>query len=187
MSLGWSRFLLGIFAIRKVIRLPPFYPIRLRQRLVRHGRIAPLAGVTLAACLNAGTASALDFTFTFSGTGSPTSPATVTGLISGLLDNTNDQKIGLTTTITSATNTPAGGWLVYQIGSGTGIDVSGGLIIYSDLQSNDSSTLSVLTLYIPGLSRLNGLLSGMNNSSSTASLWFSHLPPLHPRLLSLVP
>jgi hypothetical protein len=95
MSLGWSRFLLGIFAIQKVIRLPPFCPLRLRQRLVRHGHIAPLAGVTLAACLNAGTASALEFTFTFSGTGSPTSPATVTGLISGLLDNTNDQKIAL--------------------------------------------------------------------------------------------
>jgi len=187
MSLGWSRFLLGIFAIQKVIRLPPFCPLRLRQQLVRHGRIAPLAGVTLAACLNAGTASALEFTFTFSGTGSPTSPATVTGLISGLLDNTNDQKIALTATTTSATTTPAEGWPVYQTGSGTGIDVSGGLITYSDLQSNDSSTLSVLTLYIPGLSRLNGFLSGMSNSSSTASLWFSHLPPLHPRQLSLVP
>jgi hypothetical protein len=85
----------------------------------------------LAACLQAGAASALSFNFSFTGTGNPTSPATVTGIVDGLVDNLNDQKYGLLITITSATNTPSGGWTVftdYGDGEGEGFDVSGGQV-----------------------------------------------------------
>jgi len=92
-------------------------------------RPAMMSGVVLTAALNAGGAFALDFNFTFSGGGSPTNPATVTGLISGLVDNTNNQKSGLTVTITSATNGPAGGVPSFtNYVAFDGLDVSNGII-----------------------------------------------------------
>ena len=99
---------------------------RLKQLMVRCGVGAAL----LAACLQAGAASALSFNFSFTGTGNPTSPATVTGVVDGLVDNLNDQKYGLLITITSATNTPSGGWTVFtDYADGEGFDVSGGQVI----------------------------------------------------------
>ncbi len=93
-----------------------------------------MSGVVLTAALNAGGAFALDFNFTFSGGGSPTNPATVTGLISGLVDNTNNQTSGLTVTIKSATNGPAGGFPLFTNYSfGEGIDVSNGIVTDSKI------------------------------------------------------
>lgn len=99
---------------------------RLKQLMVRCGVGAAL----LATCLQAGAASALSFNFSFTGTGNPTSPATVTGIVDGLVDNLNDQKYGLLITITSATNTPSGGWTVFTnyYADGEGFDVSGGQV-----------------------------------------------------------
>ena len=93
-----------------------------------------MSGVMLTAALNAGGAFALDFNFTFSGGGAPTNPATVTGLISGLVDNTNNQTSGLTVTITSATNGPVGGFPLFTNYTGyQGIDVSNGIITDSQI------------------------------------------------------
>ncbi|MCX5967068.1 MAG: hypothetical protein NTV57_05380 [Cyanobacteria bacterium] len=82
--------------------------------------------------LHAGAASALSFNFTFSGTGTPNNPATVTGIVDGLIDNTNNQRTGLALTIASATNTPPGGWPVFTdanyVSPGDGFDVSGGQV-----------------------------------------------------------
>lgn len=92
-------------------------------------RPAMMSGVVLTAALNAGGAFALDFNVTFSGGGSPTNPSTVTGLISGLVDNTNNQTSGLTVTITSATNGPAGDFPLFtNYIFGEGNDVSNGII-----------------------------------------------------------
>lgn len=71
------------------------------QRLI--GR-SVFGGALVMSCLQAGAASALSFNFTFTGNGFPTDPATVTGVVDGLVDNLNDQKTGLTVTITSASN-----------------------------------------------------------------------------------
>ena len=103
---------------------------RLKQLMVRCGVGAAL----LATCLQAGAASALSFNFSFTGTGNPTSPATVTGIVDGLVDNLNDQKYGLLITITSATNTPSGGWTVFtNYAGGEGFDVSGGQVTGVDI------------------------------------------------------
>lgn len=94
------------------------------------GRAAVGAGL-LATCLQAGAASALSFNFTFSGGGNPASPTTVTGVVSGLVDNTSNQKSGLTVTISSATNTPSGGWSTFSFADyllGDGFDVFGGAV-----------------------------------------------------------
>ena len=89
----------------------------------------------LTAALNAGGAFALDFNLTFSGTGIPTSLATVSGLISGLFDNMNDQTPGLSVTITSATNTPAKGWPTFSNDhGGDGFDVSAGAVTGVNMQ-----------------------------------------------------
>ena len=97
----------------------------------RTGRAA-LGAALLMSSLHAGAASALSFNFTFSGTGTPNNPATVTGIVDGLIDNTNNQRTGLTLTITSATNTPPGGWPVFTdanyVSPGDGFDVSGGQV-----------------------------------------------------------
>ena len=98
---------------------------RLKQLMVRCGVGAAL----LAACLQAGAASALSLNFSYTGTGNPTSPATVTGIVDGLADNLNDQKYGILITITSATNTPSDGWTVFtNYAEGEGFDVSGGQV-----------------------------------------------------------
>ncbi|MEB3259270.1 MAG: hypothetical protein VKP63_01430 [Cyanobacteriota bacterium] len=86
--------------------------------------------------LNAGMASALDFNFTFSGNGNPTDPAVVSGLITGLVDNVSNQK-NVTISITSATNSPAGGWPTFTGSnwvSEDGFDVVGGLITEVDVK-----------------------------------------------------
>ncbi|MCX5954474.1 MAG: hypothetical protein NTZ40_13490 [Cyanobacteria bacterium] len=56
--------------------------------------------------------------------------ATASGIVDGLVDNLNDQKYGLLITITSATNTPSGGWTVFTnyYADGEGFDVSGGQV-----------------------------------------------------------
>lgn len=83
----------------------------------------------LAACLQAGAASALSFNFSFTGTGNPISPATLTGIVDGLVDNLNDQKYGLSITIASATNKLPGGWAVLNnFVLGERFDVSGGQV-----------------------------------------------------------
>jgi hypothetical protein len=84
-------------------------------------------------CLHAGNASALDFTFSFEGDGFPiTTTSTVTGLISGLLDNTMNQTSGVTVSITSSTNFVSGYPLPVftssNLLSGTGLNVSNGVI-----------------------------------------------------------
>jgi hypothetical protein len=102
-------------------------PHRLK-RLTAHGAVG---AALLASCLQAGAASALSFNFSYSGTGSPVTPATVTGIVEGLVDNLNNQTSGLTITITSSTNTPVGGWPVATDGAylvGDGFDVSGGQV-----------------------------------------------------------
>ena len=100
-----------------------------------------MGGVVLTAALNAGGAFALDFNFTYSGNGFPTNPSTVTGVISGLVDNINDQTSGITVTTTSATNTPAGGWPAFSTYiSGEGFDVSAGAITGVDIQFTDGGS-----------------------------------------------
>jgi hypothetical protein len=83
----------------------------------------------LAACLQAGAASALSFNLSFTGTGFPDSPATVTGIVDGLIDNTNNQTSGLTVTITSATNGLSGTIFTdANYNSGEGFDVAAGQV-----------------------------------------------------------
>lgn len=95
---------------------------------------AAFGAALLMTCLQAGAASALSFNFSFTGTGIPTSPATVTGIVDGLVDNVNSQTTGLTFTITSATNTPTLGWSTFSTyGGGSGIDVSGGQVTVADV------------------------------------------------------
>ena len=104
---------------------------RLKQLTVR----CAFGAALLATCLQAGAASALSFNFSFASSGDPSdpsgpiTPATVTGIVAGLVDNLNDQKSGLSFTITSSTNTVFGGWDVFTTYYvGTGFDVSGGQI-----------------------------------------------------------
>jgi hypothetical protein len=94
-------------------------------RLVR----AAVGASLLVACLQAGAASTLSFTFSFSGIGSPVTPSTVTGIVDGLIDNTSDQITGLTVTIDSATNGPT--CIVFtdaDYNVGEGFDVESGQI-----------------------------------------------------------
>ncbi len=110
-------------------------PHRLK-RLMAHGAVGT---ALLAISLHAGDASALGFTFTFTGIGTPIDPGTVTGIVDGLVDNLNDQKTGLTLTITSSTNTPSGGWNAFtQYIGGNGFDVSGGQVIGVDIAYTNS-------------------------------------------------
>ena len=133
-----------------------------------------MSGVVLTAALNAGGAFALDFTFTFSGTGHPTTPATVTGLISGLVDNTNNQTSGLTVTITSATNGPAGGFPLFSNHIfGEGIDVSNGMITDSlILFDTDQINLGLRTGPLNS-SNLDAKNFTFSNQSFTNSLVFT--------------
>ncbi len=124
--------------------------------------------VLLASCLHVGAAQALSFNFSFNGTGSPTSPATVTGTVSGLVDNLNDQTTGLTVTITSATNTPVGGWPTFidaNYQNGDGFDVSGGLVTGVNISyaSLDNSKL----LFLGNQGGIFGYPLSLRNSNST--------------------
>jgi hypothetical protein len=118
------------------MNLSQFSLSRFRQQSTRNGLKLTLVGATLATCLSAGAASALDFTFSFSGDGS------VTGLIQGLVDNTNDQSYGLTATITSASYVPIGGWPVFANIDLGGINVSGGLVTSSAISFTDPISFS---------------------------------------------
>jgi len=141
-------------------------------------RPAVMSGVVPTAAFNAGGAFALDFTFTFSGGGSPTNPATVTGLISGLVDNTNNQTSGLTVTITSATNGPAGGFPLFTNYTGyQGIDVSNGIVTDSQiLFETDLFNLSLRTG--PGnVSNLDAKDFSFVNVGNDNSLVFTPVTP----------
>lgn len=124
----------------------------------------------LTAALNAGGAFALDFNFTFSGTGIPTSPSIVTGLISGLVDNMNNQTSGLSVTITSATNIPVGGWPAFSTSLvGNGFDVSAGAITCVDIVFNNSVGYLYLgnqNFYYPQLSDKNNSFINIDSSNS---------------------
>jgi hypothetical protein len=112
----------------------------------------------LAACLQAGAASALSFNFSFTGTGNPTTPATVTGIVDGLVDNLNDQKHGLLITITSATNTPSGGWAVFtNYAVGEGFDVSGAQVTGVDIYLAEN--FGIQELYLGNQGILNPILA----------------------------
>ena len=101
------------------------------KKLIGH---AAIGAALLVTCLQAGAASALSFNFSFTGTGVPTSPATVTGIVDGLVDNVDNQTTGLTFTITSATNTPTVGWSTFSTYfDGSGIDVFGGIVTAADV------------------------------------------------------
>ena len=157
--------------------------------LTRCWKKVVVVGTTLAATLNAGLASALDFIFTFSGQGYPTDPGTVTGIISGLVDNLDNQTTGITATILSATNGPSGGgtWGPFTDANyfgGTGFDVSGGAITGVDIGWSINSSSFILQLgnqnnFTPGLQELVGLLDSFTvdqNSSSQNSLRFALVP-----------
>lgn len=135
----------------------------------------------LTACLQAGAASALSFNFTFTGTGIPTGPATVTGTVDGLVDNLNDQKTGLTVTVTSATNSlslPAT-FTDSDYNFGSGFDVSGGQVTGVDIQYINNGTSGTLQLgnqsgFIPSFRyNIYGLYNFDTSSSSTNSLLFT--------------
>jgi len=115
------------------------------QRAFKRFFIRTLAGAALLATgLQAGAASALSFNFSFTGTGNPTSPAIVTGIVSGLVDNTNDQKTGLTVTITSATNGPSD--IVFTDANyafGDGFDVALGQVTGVNIRYNASGNIKL--------------------------------------------
>jgi hypothetical protein len=132
----------------------------------------------LATCLHAGAASALSFNFTFTGQGSPIDPGTVTGIVDGLVDNLNNQGTGLSFTITSATNTPAGGWQVFTTPLYGGINVSGGQATGSDIIYENNV---IQRLYLGNQNLWSPLLFDTNtgeyirdlNNTPTNSLVFS--------------
>jgi hypothetical protein len=122
----------------------------------------------LAACLQAGAASALSLNFSYTGTGNPTSPATVTGIVDGLADNLNDQKYGILITITSATNTPSGGWTVFtNYAEGEGFDVSGGqvtgvnIVLYAKEPLGNEPQKSAQSYNLFGLNNLRESEAGL--------------------------
>ena len=101
----------------------------------RHLAGASIATAALATGLNAGAAAAaLTFNFGFNGDGEPTKPSSVTGTISGLVDNVANQTTGLTAIITAATNTPPGGWPIFSTYyGGNGISVLNGVVASSNV------------------------------------------------------
>jgi hypothetical protein len=147
---------------------------------------AAFGAALLMSCLHAGAASALSFNFSFSGSGSPNTPSsstTVTGIVSGLVDNVDDQTSGLTFTIISATNTPELGWSTFDInGGGEGFDVSGGLVTGVDINyfNNDGSALSLgnQDSLSPELSNFDfSFINSDLDSSSSNSLIFTPASP----------
>lgn len=127
----------------------------------------------LMACLEAGAASALSFNFSFSGNGTPNSPATVTGTIDGLVDNQNNQKTGLTATVTSATNSGSlPDILTIIANAGDGIDVSGGQVTDANIKFFGSNNILELSTYSAnGIVNFYGDNSGNfgNGTTSTSS------------------
>jgi len=142
----------------------PSRPSRLKHLI---GRTA-FGAALLTACLQAGDASALSFNFSFSGDGNPTSPATVTGTVDGLVDNLNDQKTGLTVTVTSATN--SGSLSLPSIFTdanynvGNGFNVSGGQVTGANIRYlkgsenfslNNTDVGTIITNYSEGMNFFN--------------------------------
>ncbi len=109
---------------------------------------AAFAAALLMTCLQAGAASALSFNFTFTGTGNPTSPATVTGTVDGLVDNLDDQKTGLTVTVTSATNSGSlpDVFTDTDYALGDGFDVSGGQVTGVNITYFSFKSFTILEL-----------------------------------------
>ena len=141
-------------------------------------RPAIMSGVVLTTALSAGGAFALDFTFTFSGFGILTNPSSVSVLISGLVDNMNNQTSGLTVTITSATNTPDGGGPTFgTFNEGSGFDVSAGAITGVNIRFLDGGN----NLYLGNQGLFNPELSisdfSRANFGSYSSLSFTPLTP----------
>lgn len=143
-------------------------------------------GALVMSCLQAGAASALSFNFTFTGNGSPTSPATVTGVVDGLVDNLNDQKTGLTVTVTSATNS---GLLPdvftdadYLLGDG--FDVSGGQVTGVSIEYFTASWMIHLGNQSFGNPNYSSTNSPVYNSDSSSgpnnSLAFTPITPQAP-------
>jgi len=147
---------------------------------------AAFGAALLISCLQAGAASALSFNFSFSGPGGPVSPATVTGIVDGLVDNVAGQTSGLTFTIISATNTPAASWGTFtNFVMGSGIDVSGGQVTGSDVWfSNNFDGGQNLylgnqnLLFAPELSNVASSIYNVDsNPSSTNTLLFTAASP----------
>jgi len=148
----------------------------------------------LATCLQAGAASALSFNFSFASSGdpsdpsSPITPATVTGIVAGLFDNLNDQKSGLSLTITSSTNTVSGGWDVFTTDFiGNGFDVSGGQITGVNIAFINTSGTQTLALgnqgvLFPELFDLDEGIGnyGADNSSANAVVFTPVSSPAAP-------
>jgi hypothetical protein len=157
-------------------------PTRLKQLTGR----AAFGAALLMTCLQAGTASALSFNFSFSGTGGNNTPnpsATVTGIVSGLVDNTLDQQFGLTFAILSATNNPIGGWSPFDAYvAGNGFDVSGGLVTGVDIlySNNDSAALALGNhgFITPELASSDlSFVNTTNDSTSSNGLSFAPTSP----------
>jgi hypothetical protein len=157
-----------------------------RPFLLKHffGRAA-VGAALIVSCMHAGAASALSFNFSFTGVGNPASPATVTGVVSGLVDNASSQFTGLTLTIASATNSPAGGWNSFTDAdyfTGNGFDVFGGVVTGVDIGYSNSAN-QILFLGNQGLVSPDLLDTDTNNenydmfSTSTNSLLFTPLGP----------
>ena len=110
--------------------LKPSRPHRIKS--VARGTVG---AALLATCLQAGAASALSFNFSFTGTGFPASPATVTGTVEGLVDNLSNQISGVTVTVTGATNSGSLPAVFTDANSsiGDGFDVSGGQVTGVDI------------------------------------------------------
>ena len=152
-------------------------PSRFKQLTVR----CALGAALLATCLQAGAASALSFNFSFASSGGPSdpsgpiTPATVTGIVAGLVDNLNDQKSGLSFTITSSTNTVFGGWGVFTTYYlGTGFDVSGSQITGVNIAYTNGVGAQVLGLgnqndLSPELSDLDNQVANYDIDVSSAN------------------
>ena len=91
----------------------------------------------LATTLPANAALTFDFSFDVTNGGPDVATGTVTGTISGLVDNTANQKNGLIVSNLSAPNTPPGGWpanLEALTFIGNGITVSNGNVVSYDIR-----------------------------------------------------
>ena len=153
----------------------------------RHLAGASIATAALATGLNAGAAAAaLTFNFGFNGDGEPTKPSSVTGTISGLVDNLANQKIGLTAIITSATNTPVGGWppfSTYWFGNGS--TVSNGAVTTADIAFSEGDSNLRVRAHQPAPC-FNAELPLFLSRTRSGFLNHSH-PPLFSRASSPLP
>lgn len=86
---------------------------------------------------------ALSFNWQFSNdNGFPVSGGIVTGPISGLLDNTSNQATALSVAVTSAPNSPAGGWSndwICPTTGGTGFSIVSGVVTSGEAHFRNSS------------------------------------------------